>query len=1524
MNLQVIKNRIAKILAYTVTAILFFFISAFLILQIPPVQSYFISKFLKNFTAVTGFRTTIEGFRMLWFDRLELERVAVIDPEGNKMISAKTILINFKLSQLFEKKNINIDGVYLDSAHVLLTKVNEIDSLRDLNMNVFIANINAHYGGTSGGGGSPPKINIGEAFINKSQFTYINQDRDTVPKGFDYNHFSLSVDEGQLNSFVMLGDTTEFNLRTLIAQDIKTKFKVNQLSTFFRLCQTSMEFVGLDLHAGQSVITDTVLFRYQGLTALNEFVNNVRIHANLVNTTIYPKDLEFFAPGVERVEQPLNLQGVFNGRVNKFKFTNMKVDVGKTHLTGSIDMDGLPNINETFMIVDLRKSQVDPNDLAFLFNDNTLKRLLPMGRMELDGQFLGYPNDFVANGKFSGALGEITSDINFKVNEKDIDRSMYSGHLSLSNFDLGRYLNDSVTFQTVNMDGQVIGSGLTQNTADFRLDGQVYSVGIKGYNYRNIVTNARLTSEQFNGMIDIDDPNLQIKARGSIDLRDGKNLVNIEAQLDTANFHRLNLSRDSLFVHADFVANIRGLSLDSLEGTADFQNFQINYIKESLYLDTIHLYAERHDNERTVVLETPLADAKISGVYLLTDLYKNIRTLSQEISLNIKNNEIATTDYYKNKTYRPQSYQANINIKLKDIKPISTLLGVDLSLSRNTLIEGSFTSGYTTILQVFTHFDSLKYNNNLLLNTDVDLTASKIADSTSVLAMASINSERQSFGRTLHTSSLLAEAIWNKSHIDFGLDADQVGQTNNIRLKGAVDFSKDSTTISMAPSALKLLEREWSFASDNFTSIRGKDWRFHHLALINNEQSVGLDGQLSDDPAKILTMDISNLDLSLLNVITGKKFTGIVDANLKLSNYYKDPSLQNDITINALTINDFLIGDVSGKNQWDTLNNKFGINIFIDRMQERIVNLTGEYEPSDKKSPLNVVANLEKANLKIIEPFIDDIFSNIGGTISGEFDITGQLSSPQIRGEGTMSEAQIMINYIKTMYRITGKVGLTPNSIYFKDIELTDTFKNKGKLNGALTHTDFRSMAINLEGSFRNFQVLNTSLKDNNLFYGQAYASGTVAIKGPIANLNITSDARTEKNTRVYIPISGSSSTDQKEFIDFVNFTDTTQTTTIATALSKKVNLTGLTFDLNLDVTPDAYCEIIFDLKAGDIIRGRGNGDLRMQIDTKGEFNMFGAIEFTEGWYNFTLYDIINKEFEIKKGSRITWLGDPYQGVLDIDASYNQLASLLPLAQVSYPGAEDAPQVRRKYPVQVLLALDGPMLNPQINFDILAKDLPQNIQIPDGPAVNLDFVFTAFKNKLDEQELKRQVFSLIVLRRFSPPESFDTSGSVVSSLSELLSNQLSYWMSQVDENLEIDVDIASMDQESFNTFQLRFAYTFMNGRLRVSGDGTFNNTSSQPTGNQANPSSVAGDWTVDYKLTADGKLRVKMYSRTNYNPLLNTVSTQTAMTTGASIIHTQSFDDLKDLFTSSRKQRKREEENARLNEDAVKEDDGSE
>ena len=570
-------------------------------------------------------------------------------------------------------------------------------------------------------------------------------------------------------------------------------------------------------------------------------------------------------------------------------------------------------------------------------------------------------------------------------------------------------------------------------------------------------------------------------------------------------------------------------------------------------------------------------------------------------------------------------------------------------------------------------------------------------------------------------------------------------------------------------------------------------------------------------------------------------------------------------------------------------------------MNTRTLNLTGTYNPSDKKSPLFVNATLAETNLKIIEPFLKGIFSKIDGSLTGRYEITGTFAQPLIEGEGKIARGQIMIDYLKTLYTFDGTLAMTPTKIIFNDFTLYDGLKNKGVLDGYLTHRNYSRFRINLDASFNTFQLLNTTSKDNSLFYGQAYGSGNLNMLGPLNNMKISATARTSKNTRVFIPISGSESVEKSEFINFVHFRDTVQI-----AEKKQVNNTssepsGIILDLNLDITPDAYTEIIFDIKAGDIIRGYGRGDIKLQIDTKGEFNMFGLYEFEQGYYNFTLFDIINKEFAITKGSRLSWFGDPYSGVLDLKASYKQMASIGPILPDQSEATQASAQVRRKYPVEVLLKLDGPMLSPQIAFDIDAKNLPDNVTADNGSNVQLNFAFKAFKAKLDEQELQRQVFSIIILRRFSPLDAFSTSGSISNSVSELLSNQLSYWLTQVDQNLEIDLDIGAMDQEAFNTFQLRLSYSFLNGRLRVTRDGTFGNQTSQ-----SSAANMIGDWTIDYMLTPDGKFKVKMYSRSNFNQLINTLGTQAAVTTGVSLLHTQSFNSIKDLLRTTRERRRKQ------------------
>src|SRR5690606_18868169 len=198
-------------------------------------------------------------------------------------------------------------------------------------------------------------------------------------------------------------------------------------------------------------------------------------------------------------------------------------------------------------------------------------------------------------------------------------------------------------------------------------------------------------------------------------------------------------------------------------------------------------------------------------------------------------------------------------------------------------------------------------HNSMFANNEIELSASKMSDSTNVLAIASMRSENQALGPHLKTHDLLAEGVWNNSYINFGLDADQVNQTNNVRVKGIVDFLADSTTIRMEPSSLRLLEREWSFKRDNFIKIKNNGWRFYDVALVNGRQSISLDGIVSDNPAHELSLDVESLDLSLLNVLTNKRFTGVMDANVKMRNFYGDRTLENDINISGLNINEFLI-----------------------------------------------------------------------------------------------------------------------------------------------------------------------------------------------------------------------------------------------------------------------------------------------------------------------------------------------------------------------------------------------------------------------------------------------------------------------------------------------------------------------------------------------------------------------------------------------------------------------------------------
>lgn len=1470
-------------------------VTAFFLLQLPAVQEALLSRYTSKFSTVTDFPITFNKFYLRWYDQLEMEGLEIKDSERNTMIAISKLSINFRFRSLLDQDNVNIDGIDLKKAVVNLKTITETDSSKNLNINVFIDRLS---GKSSSSGGNPPKINIGEIALEDSKFSFNETERDSITKGFDYHHFKLDV-EANLNAFKVIGDTIEFNVNSLQAKDEKTDFKINNLSTFYRISQTTMEFLGLNLSAGESFVSDTIILSYKSHRDLSDFYQKVNVQAKLKKTVIHPKDLALFNSERTLLPGPLEVSGAIRGKVSRFLYKDMAVKLGNTIIQGQLQMDGLPAIQETFIELKVKEGSVQLRDLSFLFPDNIFSLLQPLQKFSLQGKFTGYINDFVANGDFVGHLGRIKSDINLKINQERISKSTYSGNLALFNFDLGKYFNDTINFQKVSLTGRVEGSGLTQSTADFLLNGSVSSIGLRRYNYSNITTNARFSKQLFHGQLKIDDPNLQFNANGSIDLRPGHDVLKVKATLDTAYFHKIGLLNDYLFISTYMDINTKGLAVDSVIGDAIFRNTKVAYKEQILSLDSLHLISKRDRKQRSLELRSSLADVSLNGDYFYSTLFNDLAKLFKELRLNIQNDKQAIADYYQKKNKKTQEYHADFVVKLNNINPLITLADIDLGISQNTKISGKFTNGITSVLQAYSTIDSLQINKKIFLKNDIEFSGSKIRDSVNVLAALSINSNRQLITHSFITHNLFSELIWNRGHIDFNLDADQENSTNLLRLQSEIDFLKDSTKIKILPTRIKVLNKEWKIDQRNYALNRSNEWEIHHLQLFNEQESVLIDGAISQLPEKILNLTITNLNLNILNAISAEKFTGTLNGQVTARDLYHNPYLQNRLSINELTVNNFLIGDIHGENTWNREQKIFNIDFSVDRLKERTVSLTGFYDP-EKSEPLFLKATLAKTNLKIIEPILRGIFSRMDGTLSGQYSITGSFSRPLVNGLGTIENGQMMVDYLKTLYRFEGKLRMEPNKIIFNDIALNDAFQNKGSFDGYLTHLNYSKFRINLNADFTNFQMLNTTSTDNSLFYGQAYATGTLNMLGPFENIKISANARSDKNTRIFIPITSSETIEKKDFITFVNLSDTLSMQKAADVKTKKGEPTGISLDLNLDITPDAYAEIIRDIKSGDIIRGYGRGEIKLQVDTKGEFNMFGVYEFEKGFYNFTLYDLINKEFLIKKGSRITWFGDPYMGIMALTTAYRQNASLTPI--LAEQATTNCVQAKRKYPVEVVMKLDGPMLNPQINFDLIAYDLPDNVTCSDGSVIQLKFQFQAFKAKLDEQELKKQVFSLIVLRRLSPPDAFATGGSLANSVSELFSNQLSYWLNQVDQNLEIDLDLGSLDQEAFNTFQLRLSYSFLNGRLRVTREGTLNNNQYA----RSDVSNIVGDWTVDYLLTPDGKFKVKMFNRTNINQLTNTIGTQSTITTGVSLLHTQSFDHWRDLITSARERRRRE------------------
>jgi hypothetical protein len=313
------------------------------------------------------------------------------------------------------------------------------------------------------------------------------------------------------------------------------------------------------------------------------------------------------------------------------------------------------------------------------------------------------------------------------------------------------------------------------------------------------------------------------------------------------------------------------------------------------------------------------------------------------------------------------------------------------------------------------------------------------------------------------------------------------------------------------------------------------------------------------------------------------------------------------------------------------------------------------------------------------------------------------------------------------------------------------------------------------------------------------------------------------------------------------------------TNVQKTTVVRGLDVSLALQVTPLMTMEMLLDETVGDIIRGRGEGTVRVDYPPTGDLRLNGTVTLTSGDYLFTLQNLITKSFDVEPGGTLSWTGDPYAGTLNMRAIYTTRTALTGMVnQPDYAG--------QRVPVQLGLGLSGPLMQPQLAFDFALPNA--------NPAWQEEL-----RNRLADADKRNiQAFSLLLTNGFwQSSEGVISHGvqSVNSNTTQMLASQFSNFLSQGLGDL-ISIDLAysgSNRSDARDQLEVALSKAFLNDRINVQ------TTLDVPMGKQGasnSTSGLVGDVQVNYKITQDGRWKARAFNRSNTNnPALDRLSPYT-------------------------------------------------
>jgi len=1419
-----------------------------------------------------GNHISVGDIRVSWLNGVILHDLLITDVHSDTILAVPELIARMNLLAI-TSRNIILREVELNRADIRFAMDPEIDAI---NIKFIIDRLKSK---DTAENKQKWIFSINNIELNDCLFSFKNESKPfDRPFGMDYADLEVTKLNLAASDFRPANDSTGgivFRIRRLSCVE-KCGLDLKLLSADFAVNRNNLSFKNLYIVSSLSEIeVNDASFRFDSFQDFSDgnFSSKVLMNIDICSAKVAFCDLSHFVPYFDNFAEQATVSGKITGTVENLKGGKIDIHFGeKTRIFGDYDLKGLPNIRSTLIYANFAELTTCPQDIELIHlpsssngHVNLSEAIHRITNIRYKGNFSGFFDDFVAYGVFTTNLGKLSTDIAIRpMMSSETDTTFtFRGSLKTERFQLGKLLTQPAIGE-ITMSGMVEGLASGKGSVFAQLEGQIASIDLKDYTYCNIAINGAINDWTYDGQLSIDEPNIKMDFSGKVDFTETIPAFDFFANVEHARLHELKLvEKDtSSFVAFNITAAFSGNNIDNLSGELELKNSLFRRNSREIEINNLLLFSKAIRDTNSFILRSDILDARIRGQYQFLKLPESFFSLMKNFA-----------PAWIPASFNPDSLSNNnfrFDLQFKETQALTNFFMNEFHVARGTNIEGVYNPAHRD-------FNFQLYAPSMKLDGKQwqGFYANGCVEDSTYVVESGCASFRINKNMSFEHLSLIAKARGDSVGLDINWN-----NRDSILNKGSLN-----SKIFFLKKPRQTIPMTYIFSSPGEIVTSGDVWTLTHQGIAIDTASVKIDGFratrggqeilvsgiVSHREEDQLKISVKNLNLSVINSsmqFNKLMFGGIANGTASLSNLYRVPVFVSDIHVDDFSLNDCSFGSTDLNASWNSVNRSVKVEIESILNDLHTLNIDGNYFISDKALDFDV--SVEEVSVNILKPYLNNIFTDMEGMLSSKLKLTGVITNPLLNGSIDMQHGALTLDYTKTRYRFSGVTTVADNKILFKNIDLFDRNSNSCKITDGFIFFDrLKEISYDLQFKANNLEVLNTVSRDNNLFYGNAFASGDLHIRGTPRDMLLDITVRSERNTRFNIPLSSSDEIAKTSFITFVDHTPRAQRRSLeflrkSSASDSRVPVPDLKFavKINLELTPDALTALIFDATIGDIMQARGKGNLILDI-ANNRFDMTGTYTIEEGEYLFTLRNAISKHFAIKKGGLITWNGNPTGTLHNIEAVYNVRPSLSDLMNDE--------NLRRSVLVECILNINGELTDPVITFDL---DIP-----------NAEQEVRSFLNAVtgsDEEKRQQFIFLLIANRFYIDPNQMGNSGSSGigletmgwSTASEFVTSQLSYMLSQWG-NFDIDIT-ARPGTYGFDliTDQWNFHYNY-------NYDGAMDNTESN----------FGGEFIFEWKPKKSNKLRFKVFNRANAVYL-----SQNSYTQGVGVFFREEFNKWSDLL----------------------------